>query len=479
MKTAIVGIIISMTIAWSMAFAGASPDPCSQCGMDRNVYNQSRMLIIRDDGSTIGTCSLHCSITALRNEKEGRIHSLKVADYATQEMIDAKTATWVSGGKKPGVMTPVAKWAFAKDGVALEFVKENGGTIVSFEQAMLQATEDAGGTQGKPHDHHGDMGPGSQMTFNPAFGDDIYHTHPKGMWMTNYRFMHTSMSGLLDGTTSVPVNKVIPMMGTQYGYMMATTDMTMDMHMVMVMYGLTDRLTLMGMANYQSMTMNMLMNMGMGKGNTQEPPMTTSGFGDTELRGIYQITKHIVGSLGLSIPTGDIEQEFGTMGRTYRAPYDMQLGSGTVDLKPALTFAYVTDDAQWNLGGQAQFVYHVDHNGNGYSLGDSIKVTSWLQRALGPATSWLRLVFSNTGRIKGRDSEIQKLLDPNPMKGASMPDADPRNYGGQRLDGLIGLSFTKGPFSAGVEGGVPLFQRVNGLQLETDWFLTAGLQVMF
>ena len=70
-----------------------------------------------------------------------------------------------------------------------------------------------------------------------------------------------------------------------------------------------------------------------------------------------------------------------------------------------------------------------------------------------------------------------KILDP--VTGASMPDADPANYGGQRLDGLIGVSYAKGPFSFGAEGGIPLFQDVNGLQLVNDWYLTTGFQVMF
>jgi len=61
----------------------------------------------------------------------------------------------------------------------------------------------------------------------------------------------------------------------------------------------------------------------------------------------------------------------------------------------------------------------------------------------------------------------------------SMPDADPNNYGGQRLDGLIGVSYTKGPFSFGVEGGLPFYQNLNGLQLKTSWLLNAAFQVMF
>jgi hypothetical protein len=167
------------------------------------------------------------------------------------------------------------------------------------------------------------------------------------------------------------------------------------------------------------------------------------------------------------------------MHRKYRQPYDMQLGSGSYDLKPALTYTDLSDDAKWNWGAQAMYAWHTGKNENDWSYGDSFKITGWIQRALGPFTSWLRLAYNDTGRIKGHDPEIQKLLDPNPMKGASSPDADPDNYGGQRLDGMLDLSFQKGSFNIGVEGGVPLYQDLNGLQLKTTWFLNAGIQVMF
>jgi nitrous oxide reductase accessory protein NosL len=284
------------------------PKACQQCSMDRAVHARSRMLIVYADGTTVGVCSIHCAAEDMKQHGDKQAKSLMVGDFTTKELIDAKTATWVIGGGMPGVMTSQAKWAFASESEAQSFVKENGGQVASFDQAIKAAQEEVSG-EGKTSDkHRGHMGPGVQMIFNPAFGDDIYHTHPAGMWMTSYKYMHTNMSGLQDGTTSVPVNEVIPMTGTRYGYMMAPTRMTMDMHMLMVMYGLTDRLTLMGMATYQMNTMDMLMNMGMG--NRAEPPMRTNGFGDTELRGIYQINKYLVGSLGLSIPTGSINEEF-------------------------------------------------------------------------------------------------------------------------------------------------------------------------
>jgi hypothetical protein len=428
----------------------------------------------------------------MKQNKDKQVKSLMVADYTTKDLTDARTATWVIGGKKEGVMTSVAKWAFAREEDAQKFVQENGGKVVPFDQVMKAAEEETGEGAKKAHEGHMHaghyMGPGSQMLFNPGFSDDIYHTHPAGMWMFNYKFMRMNMDGLRDGTSDVSKSSVgYNRMGKPYNYMMIPTVMMMDMHMLMAMYGITDRLTVMAMTNYLENEMEMLMDMGMpmdpskpDKGKTKEPPMRTSGLGDTEIRGIYKINKHLVGSLGLSLPTGDIEKEFVTMKRPpYRQPYDMQLGSGTYDLKPALTYSALSDDAKWNWGAQAMYIWHTADNENDWKYGDSLKVTGWLQRAMGPLTSWLRLAYSNAGRISGEDSEIKKLLDPGMKIGAPMPDADPDNYGGQRLDGLIGLSLLKGPVSIGIEGGWPIYQNLNGLQLKTTWVLNAGIQIMF
>jgi nitrous oxide reductase accessory protein NosL len=477
-------MLLVIFLLFVCAAAGAaeiieSPKECKQCSMDRSSFARSRMVITYADGTTTGVCSLHCAIEEMKQNKGKQVKSLQVADYTTKELIDARTATWVVGGKKPGGMNSPAKWAFAREEDAQRLVQENGGAVTPFGQVLKAAKEEVADNTEMIHEHHGHMGhdmnhmgAGGQMLFNPAFGDDIYHTHPAGMWMANYKFMHTNQSGLRNGTTDVPVSNVTPVGNTPFGFMMAPTSMTMDMHMVMVMYGLTDRLTLMGMANYQEMKMDMVMNMGMGNG--PDSPMRTSGLGDTELRGIYKINDYLTGSIGIGIPTGDIDQAFVTMGKTFRAPYDMQLGSGTVDLKPALTFTALSDDAKWNWGGQASFTYHVDHNENSYSLGDSAKVTGWLQRALGPVTTWLRLAYNYSGSINGRDPEIDKLAT-----GAPTPDADPGNYGGHRFDGFAGVSWTAGPIGIGVEAGIPLYQNLNGLQLKNDWYLTAGIQGMF
>jgi nitrous oxide reductase accessory protein NosL len=477
------------SFAAESADAVENPKHCEVCGMDRSTFAQSRMLIEYADGIVVGVCSMHCAAAELKRHGGKEVKSLLVADYETKKLIDAKTAVWVIGGNREGVMTSLPKWAFAKEEDARKFISENGGKLASFDEAMRAAEDELKegnemtqmGHMHMGHDMcHMDMGPGAQMLFNPAFGDHIYHTHPARMWMVSYEFMHMGMRGLRTGTTDVSTGSVgYNRPGLPYNYMMIPTSMTMDMHMVMVMYGITDRLTVMAMPNYQINSMKMLMDMGPGRMITTEPPMTIRGFGDTELRGMYKINKWLVGSLGLSLPTGDIGKTFVTMRRTYRAPYDMQLGSGTYDLKPALTYNGFSGDEKWNWGAQAQYTWHTAKNNNGWRFGDNFKLTSWLQRAFGPATSWLRLAYNDTGRIKGQDPAIQLLLDPRMKVGAPMPDADPNNYGGQRLDGLIGVSYQKGCVSFGVEGGIPLYQDLNGLQLKTSWLLNAGLQVMF
>jgi hypothetical protein len=438
--------------------------------MNRTSFARSRVLIVYDDGTTAGFCSITCAAGELKKTGYKLIKSLKVADYLSSGLIDAKAAVWVVGGDVSGVMTTQPKWAFAQESDAQEFIKQHGGKVSSLDQVMKAAYEEAADTLVIDHSKH--MGPGANMVFNPAFGEDIYHTHPAGMWMVNYKFMHMGMNGLRDGSTNVPNYVVSPVGSKPYGYMMTPTDMSMDMQMLMVMYGVTDKLTLMGMGNYVSNSMNMMMNMGMG--NVSQAPMRTSGFGDTELRGVYEITKKLNASLGVSLPSGDIKQEIEMMGLQLRAPYDMQLGSGTFDLKPALTYSAVSGDANWNWGGQASYNYHIGRNDAGYSLGDTLKLNTWLQRAFGPAATWLRLSYTNTARISGHDGEIAKSL-----LWAPSPDADPQNYGGDLFNAYLGASYTKGAFSAGVEAGVPIFQYVNGLQLVNTWYLTAAVQVMF
>lgn len=115
---------------------------CKHCGMDRMKFAHSRMLIEYDDGTTVGTCSIHCTAVDIGLNKDKTAKTIMVGDYDSKELIDAKTAFWVIGGTKRGVMTKRAKWAFQKKEDAEKFIAENGGELANFEQALKAAQED-------------------------------------------------------------------------------------------------------------------------------------------------------------------------------------------------------------------------------------------------------------------------------------------------------------------------------------------------
>ncbi len=115
---------------------------CSYCGMDRGQYSHSRMLITYDDGTEFGACSLHCAAVDLAIHLDKTPIIIHVGDYNTKQLIDAEQASWVIGGSKPGVMTKRGKWAFESKAGAEAFVKANGGSIATFDEAIKATYED-------------------------------------------------------------------------------------------------------------------------------------------------------------------------------------------------------------------------------------------------------------------------------------------------------------------------------------------------
>lgn len=115
---------------------------CKYCGMDRKMFAHSRMVIEYDDGTKLGACSLHCAAVDLAENIDKTPASILVGDFDTKKLIDAEKAVWVIGGNKPGVMTKRAKWAFANKAEAEAYIKANGGTLGTFDDAMKATYED-------------------------------------------------------------------------------------------------------------------------------------------------------------------------------------------------------------------------------------------------------------------------------------------------------------------------------------------------
>ncbi len=336
------------------------------------------------------------------------------------------------------------------------------GVLFAVPFAAVAANQEHSGHKMAEHSGHGDEHSGHDT----GFGDHIHHQHGADSWMFEYKFMRMTMEGLLDGTDSVSTSEAVAMAGA-YGFMMAPTKMTMDMHMVMGMYGLTDKLSLMLMGNYLAKDMDMQARDG------TLSSMDTSGIGDTQIGVMVALSKQWVTSVNVSIPTGSIDKKTDMVMsammtlQDVQQPYAMQLGSGTYDLIPSVT--YQTRNGHWSWGGQGAYTYRMDENDNDYSLGNRFDVTAWVKRQInGNVMLSGRMNWNKWGNVDGADPALNLMMSPT---------NDPDAQGGSRLDVLLGINgMFAGGHMLGLELGVPVSQNLDGPQLETDMLVTFAYQ---
>ena len=297
--------------------------------------------------------------------------------------------------------------------------------------------------------------------------------HEAGSWMFEYRFMRMEMGDLREGTDDTDARSVIRDPSTTY--MMAPTEMTMDMHMLMAMYGQTDRLSWMVMLNYLDNEMDMLMFMPMMGAFVKADSMKSDGLGDTEVAAMYRLDSAntndtLLLNVGLSLPTGSVDEE-DSDGNLL--PYGMQLGSGTFDLKPGVTYSYRMDS--WDFGAQASYTMRLNDNDQDYNQGDRLDAQGWAKYGFGQGTTaTARLAYSDWDSIDGAAEDITA------MQLRMSPTFDPDNYGGNRWDLSVGVSHAfGGGHMLGFEYGQPIAQDLNGVQMKTDSMLSLAYQYMF
>ena len=101
----------------------------------------------------------------------------------------------------------------------------------------------------KPGDSSMDKDMGNNMMGAAGLVPHEMMVGKAGRWMVSYHFMIERLEGNRIGTHRVSEASILTTFAT------APTDMTMQMHMFMVMYSLTDKFTLMAMVPYTKMTM--------------------------------------------------------------------------------------------------------------------------------------------------------------------------------------------------------------------------------
>ncbi|AXH09227.1 nitrous oxide reductase [Malaciobacter halophilus] len=114
---------------------------CNVCGMHLVKFYKTSHAVEFKNGHKEQYCSLHCF--AKVNEKfNNLIKNVKVVNTKTLELIDAKKAFYVVGSSVKGTMSMTSKYAFLTKKDALEFQKEYGGDIKTFDEALKIATND-------------------------------------------------------------------------------------------------------------------------------------------------------------------------------------------------------------------------------------------------------------------------------------------------------------------------------------------------
>ena len=155
--------------------------------------------------------------------------------------------------------------------------------------------------------------------------------------------------------------------------------------------------------------------------------------------------------------------------------FGMQLGSGTWDLLPNITYTGVKND--WSWGAQVNAAIRLeDKNDSGYRLGDTFQTTAWGGYKI---TQWLstsvRGIYSIQGSIKHDFNQFSARVGPMDFPG---------NHGGRFWDIGFGLnaSIPSGEFSGntlGIEWMQPIQDDVNGFQIEREGALTASWRYTF
>ena len=112
---------------------------CVNCGMNLPMFYKTNHSA-KVDGKTKQYCSIHCLEKDLIDGKNPS--DIKVVDTNTLKFIDAKSAFYVLGSNKKGTMSGVSKYAFSTKQEAEKFIKENGGKIGTFEDALELSKKD-------------------------------------------------------------------------------------------------------------------------------------------------------------------------------------------------------------------------------------------------------------------------------------------------------------------------------------------------
>lgn len=288
---------------------------------------------------------------------------------------------------------------------------------------------------------------------------------PGGEWQVGYRYDFASRGSNRTGTRRESISRVF-----ERGFTRAAYSQDIEVHRMELLYAPFDRLTLGVRLPY--LKIETRYRSSDGSSFTTE----SEGVGDLEFSGRLRFTRKGTESfnlhLALQAPTGTVTEKGRTppSGRE-RLPYDEQVGTGTWNILPGITYLGNHRGTSWGLQVGADFT--LGNNEEGWSRGDSWHAGGWLgQRWFDLVTSVVTVRWQEWSDVNGRDGDIRR----------SWPSGDPNLYGGAHLvlgstlelaiPGLRGQRLS-------IDASWPVYQSLDGPQLEGRWRLGAGWEWTF
>jgi len=305
------------------------------------------------------------------------------------------------------------------------------------------------------------------------------HLHDPGEWMIEYRYMNMYMDGNRAGTRRLSDTDAVAFGATSSPVTnrgASPTNMTHEMHMVHIMRGMTDDVTLYAMVMLPSLTMDHIR----GPMNPAGPGtfFTThnSGFGDTTIGALLRLYSDedddLIFNLGGSIPTGDIFRTttIPTGGAVEQPlPYPMRLGSGTFNARPGVTWKRYFEFG--SFGTQFQTDLPIGRNYREYSVGDEFRLNTWYSHLLSRNLS-TSIRVENLWRTNYDGAD--------PMTPDAVISTNVESFrGGYTLNLGLGAAALLNGHLLNVEFVPMLHQDLDGIQLETDWSLVASWSKSF
>jgi hypothetical protein len=285
-----------------------------------------------------------------------------------------------------------------------------------------------------------------------------------------YRFSQQNSRGVWFSTDSLPLATTLQL------YTVAPLTLSNITHSVTGSFGLSERLTLTGTAEFSLMEREQITNGGV---------LYITGIealGDLSASAIYEVYRQgpyrMNMSFGAVLPVGAARTYADTpFGADQALPYDQRPGGGAFAVVPGITGQVQNEVA--SLGAQFKARIHVGEGAVDFTPGDRYQADGWAAYRINSALSISAGIrWQIWGRIEGADPQLVVTQDPGNDNVTGMA-------GGQRADMPLGVNFLmpEGSILAGhmlsLEGVYAMHHDYEGVRLGLDWGLNFGWKVPF